>query len=352
MITLSKYSKSFLFILILFNPDIFLSQEKFMDISNITFPKDIALDYTSKISFKRHLNYRTNFLLREISKDRLDSIEMRKNKLYNPHIDKKYWNEDEVLAANYLVKISANDFDFSFMDYNKPQDFGNILVNKNDSIFLPKKWIRVLKNESIESIWLKGYARIDSDGYPLNKNDYYTPIYLKTENKLFKIITELDKSHSVEYLMELSYSGMVLRDCYTTKNITAKFAKVLEKNVIKGLEKNPILAELYSDLALPKDEVWMKRRHKKSMVLGQPYFEVSGYIINIDTDIYGVRCYISHSLNKAVGVKGIYQESTSKEFEKYQDIIQMVVLSSTKRTCKELNLTFEDNYCKCKNNGN
>jgi len=327
----------------------------------INLPKDIKLDLPIEADFYDIYseNYIVTYSIENTHEDTL--IDLNDGRLYDPKLVSRkeryskgvdiYTSENE-FEASYIAKASSKQYAFNFIEWGESIRTGDFLGIKDTIVNIPDSWKDSLKGKKIINIWFICYARIDSRGFPLEKRDFFEPIFIQTEEGMFgvKKSYKSKENRSNPYIAP-SYSGFILQNCNFNKLELNNFNEAVKNRIVEKLKVPPFSAIVYSDFSLPEDEIWLKREYKNSLVLGNPYFEISNYILRWKIYDYpdqnGVKFYITQSLTKSVGLNGTYSEPNISEFKKYQERINVIVSTAVKEVCTQYHLTYSNNHCKC-----
>jgi hypothetical protein len=215
----------------------------------------------------------------------------------------------------------------------------------------PEYWEQKLKGERITEVWIKAYARIDSNGEPVEVLNIIEPLLLKSESRYFMVERDFVKKPYLSFDEESSAFGRpVLKDLC---NRTIQFSETTLRILIDKLKSPPFNGKIRNDVLKPSTETWISSRNVPSELLGRPYWEKVTYIITTErveaSNPPELRVYVRLSLLKAVNKNDEYVQATSSDMIKYENSIQDAVSQALRAACNTINGTLDNQgICTCK----
>jgi len=327
----------------------------------IQLPQNIFLNLPDKATFNvipgetaiRFVDY----TLSKAVNVELPQADSAKGRLFNPHVIRDYADTSSYSTsrykfnADYLSLATAKTYSFKFPEIDDSINSG--VGISGTEITVPTSWRKVLGNEKIESVWFKCHVNIDEEGFPVEKMGCAEPILVKTDHGLYSC-TAIDapaKAFSAN-MLEPSYSAFIMQNCAPDNLVMDNFTKVVLERILKALQSDPFMAVRYDDISMPNHEIWLKTNDRTSIILGDPYYERSTYIVRWEhiriNNNDGVKLNICHCLTRAVGAKGTFSEPSITEFNKFKEQINKWASASVRNTCENLKLNFYNNTCNCK----
>lgn len=269
---------------------------------------------------------------------------------------------DYTVPSPHYNRRMTNQMRFAIMREGEPQ------------IKLPSNLAAALRKERIIRVWLEGSVRTTSDGLPLAIDPFMRPLAIETNTRLYEGVEIRMPDVSWRCQISLPFSNEVLRFQVRRGDTTAAYRALdlLLGNIRNELESTPLLAAPILDEAYAPGEFGMVRNDLPSVVLGNPNYERSTYLVQTWTagenppfaslyrrqDYQGVgplslhdgpnlHLYlkVQHIFERATHRLDEYRDPSQQESEQYKQIISQDIVHAVEHTCNEINGEMNNYVC-------
>ena len=213
---------------------------------------------------------------------------------------------------------------------------------------LPPVWKGVLQNQQLRTLWVQCTIRVDSGGLPLpERSRVVAPVAVETGSNLYLVVD--DHPDITKYYASVYHLGRRVIDAHRCEGDAKCSDRIMSKYLdeIRGvLEKDPIAASTLLEEATPLDQMQMARKYKKSLVLGEPYYECSQYSVRGWTNSGDqVFSRVEHIVLISVNINGSYQEADSRQQAAYEDAVTKSIDKGLVVACQRLGGELDKGVC-------
>jgi hypothetical protein len=155
------------------------------------------------------------------------------------------------------------------------------------ALIVPVSWVNLLAGEDLPKLWIECCISVDQEGHPtMPPKRLVRPVALQTTSSQYLVHETCRSSAGFDcrhgggfYGVTFTHPAFRFTGESATKERVRRVMDVFREEAVAAFRATPIKAELTRDATIPPDELLLRRRYKKSLVLGLPTYEVSSYRI-------------------------------------------------------------------------
>jgi hypothetical protein len=212
------------------------------------------------------------------------------------------------------------------------------------------------------TVWFESAIRVDAKGLPLEEAcPRALPVLVAARGKSYQVLQER-QAGGQRCIMEPHFDGMIfdLSACKDDVSCMHKALDAYSSSVIQELSGQPVGASEIHDQPKPPGEIWMRRDHERSEILGSPYFELSTYVLKLwfaggdhgdfslkpREDLHALYMNASQTFTCSVGINGQYKEPELKDIAAFKAATTAALNRALKSACNNIHGHIVGSLCK------